>query len=187
MPDSEKLPLQNALEEMKAEDAYEQKQSEPEQEQGNPWETPQHEHTVVAIEKLKDGLKQAHVVDIAEFVDDILHFYTGVGVSDLSTCPQETLKNISDFIEGFVDEPLQAWPEYIRNHRRIPKRELVIVSIGINNRTDDEFEMVEFTDESSDEITCELNALPEDLRTALLKVASEKIYVEAVKEFHTDD
>lgn len=164
--DSENLPLQNAVEEMKAENAY--------------------EHTLLAIEKLKDGFKQAHVVDIAEFVDDILYFYNGVGVSDLSTCPQETLKNISDFIEGFVHEPLQAWPEYIRNHRRIPKRELVLVSIGINNHTDDEFEMVEFTDENSDEITCELNALPEDLRTALLKVASEKIYVEEVKEFHTD-
>ena len=46
--------------------------------------------------------------------------------------------------------------------------------------------MVEFTDESSDEIRCDLNALPEDLRTALLKLASEQIYAEAVKEFDTD-
>ena len=95
------------------------------------------------------------------------------------------LKNISDFIEGFVGEPLQVWPEYIRNHRWVPKRELVLVSIGINNNTDDEFELVEFTDERSDEIGSELNALPEDLRMALLKIAAERIYAEEVKEFNT--
>ena len=150
-------------------------------------ETTQHEHTLVAIEKLKTGLKKAHVIDSEAFADDILQFYNGVDLSELSTSPQETLKNISDFIEGFVDEPLQTWPEYIRNHRWMPKRELVLVSIGINNNTDDEFEMVEFTDErNTDEIRCDLNELPEDLRTALLKIAAEKIYAEAVKEFHTD-
>ena len=159
--------------------------AEPAQEQSN--SVAQYEQTLTLIEKLKDGLKKVHVVDIEEFVDDILHFYNGVGVSDLATRPEETLKNISDFIEGFVDEPLQAWPEYIRDSHHIPKRELVLVSIGISNNTDDEFEMVEFTDESSDEIRCELNALPEDLRTALLKLASEQIYAEAVKEFDTDD
>ena len=159
--------------------------AEPAQEQSN--SVAQYEQTLTLIEKLKDGLKKVHVVDIEEFVDDILHFYNGVGVSDLATRPEETLKNISDFIEGFVDEPLQAWPEYIRDSHHIPKRELVLVSIGINNNTDDEFELVEFTDESSDEIRCDLNALPEDLRTALLKLASEQIYAEAVKEFDTDD
>ncbi|MDE0401291.1 MAG: hypothetical protein OXL96_26130, partial [Candidatus Poribacteria bacterium] len=117
----------------------------------------------------------------------ILQFYTGVDLSELSTSSQETLENISDFIEGFVDEPLQTWPEYIRNHRWMPKRELVLVSIGISNNTDDEFELVEFIDEgNTDEIRCDLNALPEDLRAALLKIAAEKIYAEAVKEFHTD-
>ena len=159
--------------------------AEPAQEQSN--SVAQYEQTLTLIEKLKDGLKKVHVVDIEEFVDDILHFYNGVGVSDLATRPEETLKNITDFIEGFVDEPLQAWPEYIRDSHHIPKRELVLVSIGISNNTDDEFELVEFTDESSDEIRCDLNALPEDLRTALLKLASEQIYAEAVKEFDTDD
>ena len=158
--------------------------SEPAQEQSN--SVAQYEHPLTIIDKLKDGLKrETHVVDIEEFVDDILHFYNGVGVSELSTSPAETLKNISDFIEGFIDQPFAQWPEYIRNHRSVPKRELMLVSIGINNNTDDEFEVVEFTDESSDEIRCDLNALPEDLRTALLKLASEKIYAEAVKEFNT--
>ena len=151
----------------------------------NDWKTPQYEHTLTVIEKLKAGLKKFHVIDIEEFVDDILHFYNGIGVSELSTSPEEMLKNISDFIEGFVDEPLQVWPEYIRNHRWVPKRELVLVSIGINNNTDDEFELVEFTDERSDEIGSELNALPEDLRMALLKIAAERIYAEEVKEFNT--
>ena len=144
------------------------------------------QHTLVAIERLKTGLKKFHVIDSEAFADDILQFYNGVDLSELSTSPQETLKNISDFIEGFVNEPLQTWPEYIRNHRWMPKRELVLVSIGISNNTDDEFEEVEFTDESSDVIRCDLNELPEDIRTALLKIASEKIYAEAVKEFHTD-
>jgi len=150
-------------------------------------ETTQHKQTRVAVEKLKTGLKKAHVIDSEAFADDILQFYTGVDLSELSTSSQETLENISDFIEGFVDEPLQTWPEYIRNHRWMPKRELVLVSIGISNNTDDEFELVEFIDEgNTDEIRCDLNALPEDLRAALLKIAAEKIYAEAVKEFHTD-
>lgn len=45
--------------------------------------------------------------------------------------------------------------------------------------------MVEFTDEGSDEVWCKLNARPEDLRTALLKIAAEKIYAEQTKEFNT--
>ena len=159
---------------------------EPAQEQGD-WEILQHEHPLTVIDKLKDGLKrETHVVDIEAFVEDILHFYHGIGVSELLTSSAETLKNISDFIEGFVDQPFAEWPEYIRNHRSVPERELVLVAIGINNHTDDEFEVVEFTDESSDEIWCELNALPEDLRTALFKIAAEKVYEEAVEEFHTD-
>ena len=40
--------------------------------------------------------------------------------------------------------------------------------------------MVEFTEEDSDEIRCELHELPEKLRTALLEIASEKIYSEEV-------
>ena len=77
--------------------------AEPAQEQSN--SVAQYEQTLTLIEKLKDGLKKVHVVDVEEFVDDILHFYNGIGVSDLATRPEETLKNISDFIEGFVDEP----------------------------------------------------------------------------------
>ena len=150
--------------------------SEPAQEQSN--SVAQYEQTLTLIEKLKTGLKKFHVINVEDCVDDILQFYNGIGVSELSTRPAETLKNISDFIEGFVDEPLQTWPEYIRNHRWVPKRELVLVSIGINNNTDDEFELVEFTDERSDEIGCELNELPEDLRTALLKLAAEIIYAD---------
>ena len=159
--------------------------AEPAQEQSN--SVAQYEQTLTLIEKLKDGLKKVHVVDVEEFVEDILHFYNGIGVDELLLSPAETLKNITDFIEGFVDEPLQAWPEYIRDSHHIPKRELVLVSIGISNNTDDEFELVEFTDESSDEIRCELNALPEDLRTALLKLASEMIYAEKVKGCHVND
>ena len=90
---SEELPLQDAVDEMKQEADS---------------ETTQHKQTLVAIDRLKTGLKKAHVIDIEEFVDDILQFYNGISVSELSTSPQETLKNISDFIEGFVDEPLQA-------------------------------------------------------------------------------
>lgn len=145
------------------------------------WAT-QHEHTLVAIERLKDTLKKFHVIDIDECVDDILMFYNGVELSDLSTSPEETLKDISDFIEGFVEQPLQAWPEYIRDSHHIPRRELVLVSIGISNKTDDAFELVEYTDEGGDEVWCKLNELPEELRTVLLKIAAERIYAEEMKE-----
>ena len=135
-----------------------------------------------AIAKLKARLKEFHVLDIEEFTDDILQFFEGVIQSELSTSSPETLKGISEFIESFVEQPLQAWPEYIQNSHHVPKRELVLVSIGISNNTDDEFEMVEFTDESSDEIGVALNELPAEIYEVLFKIAVEKIYANHVSE-----
>ena len=62
-----------------------------------------------------------------------------------------------------------------RETARMPEREVSIVSIGISNNTYDAFERVEFTDEASDEISCELSELPEYLREALLEIAIKKI------------
>lgn len=57
----------------------------------------------------------------------------------------------------------------------MPKRELSAVAIVISNNTADEVEMVEFTDETSDEIWCKLEEIPADMREALLKLAIQKI------------
>ena len=100
--------------------------------------------------------------------------------SDLSTATQEQLVEITNFFQPLLLQDATAWPEHIRNHHHIPKRELVCVSIGISNHTDDAFEMVEFTDEHSDEIQVTLQDLPEKLRTALFNIASEKIYAAEV-------
>ena len=52
------------------------------------------------------------------------------------------------------------------------------ISIGVGWNGD--YKMVEFTDEASDHIQCPLQDLPEKLRSALLEIASEKIYSEEV-------
>ena len=123
-----------------------------------------------SIEKFDARLKEfgAH----EELVCDSLHFYYGIQRADLSETPQETLVEISDFIDGFIDKPLEEWPEWIRN--QVPKRELMFVSIGIS-RDNDEFELVEFTDESSDEVWCKLDELPQELKDALFELAVKKI------------
>ena len=123
-----------------------------------------------SIQKFDAKLKGFGVHE--ELVCDTLHFYYGIERADLSETPQETLIEISTFIEGFIDEPLEEWPEWIRN--QVPKRELVLVSIGIS-RDDDEFELVEFSDEASDELDCELDELPQELKDALFKLAVKKI------------
>ena len=107
-----------------------------------------------------------------DLVCDTLHFHYGIERADLSEASQETLINISKFIESFIDKPLEEWPLWIRN--QVPKRELVLVSIGIS-RDDDEFELVEFTDENSDEVWCKLGELPADLKDALFDLAVKKI------------
>ena len=146
-----------------------------------------HRYANSVIDAFRNILRGLHVVDVDEFLDEILHFFQGIDSADMCVATEAQLKSIVDLFQPLLTQEVAVWPEFIRNHRWIPKRELVLVSIGISNNTDDEFEMVEFTDESSDEIRCDLNALPEDLRTALLKLASEQIYAEAVKEFDTDD
>ena len=123
-----------------------------------------------SIQKFDAKLKGFGVHE--ELVCDTLHFYYGIERADLSETPQETLIEISTFIEGFIDEPLEEWPEWIRN--QVPKRELVLVSIGIS-RDDDEFELVEFSDEASDELDCELDELPQELKDALFDLAMKKI------------
>ena len=141
-----------------------------------------HRHTEVVLVAFGNILKGLHVrgTDVAEFLDDILRFFHGTDVSELPDASAEELGKIANFFQPLLMQEVTAWPEYIRNHHAIPKRELVLVSIGISNSTDDEFEMVEFTEEDSDEIRCELHELPEEVRTALLEIASEKIYSEEV-------
>ena len=123
-----------------------------------------------SIEKFDARLKALGAHE--ELVCDSLHFYYGIQRADLSETPQETLVEISEFIEGFIDKPLEEWPEWIRN--QVPKRELVLVSIGVS-RDNDEFELVEFTDENSDEIWCKLDELPQELKDALFELAVKKI------------
>ena len=156
----------------------------PEAELSN-WEAV-HQYANSVIDAFRNILRGLHVVDVDEFLDEILHFFQGIVYADMCVATETQLKSIVAFFQPLLTQEVAAWPEYIRDHNWVPKRELVLVSIGISNKTDDEFELVEFTEESSDEIRCDLNALPEDLRTALLKIASEKIYAEAVKELHTD-
>ena len=133
--------------------------------------TQQYQQTLESVQKFKERLKAFGASD--DLVDETLFFYHGLEEADLSTSPQETLKQLNEFLQGFTEKPLPEWPEWIRNH--VPERELTLVTIGISNKTLDEFEMVEFTDETSDEVWCKLNELPEHLREALFKIAVEKI------------
>ena len=135
----------------------------------------QYQQTFESVQKFRERLKEFGVSD--DLVGDALYFYHGIEETDLRTSPQETLQQLNVFLQDFIGKPLSEWPEYIRN--QVPDRELVLVSIGISDNNYDEFEMVEFTDESSDEVWCRLNELPEHLREALLKIAVEKIVAAA--------
>ena len=67
----------------------------------------------------------------------------------------------------------------------MPKRELSLVSIGIDVDADD-FELVEFTGEDSDEICCPLEELPEHIREALLEIAVKQIQEARKNEVYSD-
>ena len=135
------------------------------------------ESTLVAFGNILKGL---HVIDVYELMADILHFYHGIQTgTNLREVSPAQLVQIADFFQPLLLQDVTAWPEYIRNHSDIPKRELDFVSIGIRNKNDDVFELVEFTDgEHSDEIEVPLHTLPEELRSALLERAAQKIYEE---------
>ena len=154
--------------EKSSDEQVEEKNEHPEKDHPSPLENTMSE--MESIQKFDAKLKALGAHE--ELVCDSLHFYYGIERADLSETPQETLVEITEFIEGFIDKPLEEWPEWIRN--QVPKRELVLVSIGIS-RDDDEFELVEFSHETSDEIDCELDELPEELKDALFKLALKKI------------
>ena len=123
-------------------------------------------------------LKGHHVLEIDECLDDILHFFKGIALSDLPDVTEEELKGVVDFFQPLLLTEVSAWPEYIRHQFR--EKELAEVSIGIT--FGDDFEMVEFTDEYSDEIQVALNDLPKDLRERLLNIAAEKVYAHEMRE-----
>ena len=131
-------------------------------------------HYQQTLETLKKfELKLKALVVSNELVCDTLHFYYGIERTELpSTSPEELIK-INEFIEGFIDKPVAGWPEWLRN--QVPKREIECVSIVIRNDTDDEIELVEFTDETSDEIWGKLDEMPYALRSALFSLAMTKI------------
>ena len=75
--------------------------------------TQQHQQTLESVQKFKEKLKAFGASD--DLVDDSLHFYHGLEEADLCTSPQETLKKLNEFLQGFIDKPLPEWPEWIRN------------------------------------------------------------------------
>ena len=75
--------------------------------------TAQHQQTLESVQKFKEKLKAFGASD--DLVDDSLHFYNGIEESELSTSSQETLKQLNEFLQGFIDKPLPEWPEWIRN------------------------------------------------------------------------
>ena len=63
-------------------------------------------------------------------VDDSLHFYQGIEETELSTRPQETLKQLNEFLQGFIDKPLPEWPEWIRH--QVPEGDEELPGIDIH-------------------------------------------------------
>lgn len=145
-----------------------------------------HRYANSVIDAFRNILRGLHVVDVDEFLDEILHFFEGIAYADVRVATEAHLKSIVDLFQPLLTQEVADWPEFIRNHHWIPKRELVLVSIGISNNTDDAFEMVEFTDENSDEIQVELNDIPEHLRDALFNIAVEKIYANEMHELSAE-
>ncbi len=75
--------------------------------------TQQHQQTLESVQKFKERLREFGAPD--DLVDDSLHFYQGIEEAKLSTSPQETLKQLNEFLQDFIDKPLPEWPEWIRH------------------------------------------------------------------------
>ena len=75
--------------------------------------TQQYQQTLESVQKFKEKLKAFGAPD--DLVDDSLHFYQGIEETELSTRPQETLKQLNEFLQGFIEKPLPEWPEWIRH------------------------------------------------------------------------
>ena len=75
--------------------------------------TQQHQQTLESVQHFRDRLKAFGAPD--DLVDETLHFYHGFEEAELSTRPQETLKQLNEFLQGFIEKPLPEWPEWIRN------------------------------------------------------------------------
>ena len=90
--------------------------------------TQQHQQTLESIQKFKERLKAFGAPD--DLVDETLHFYHGFEEAELSTRPQETLKQLNEFLQGFIDKPLPEWPEWIRH--QVPERDEELPGIDIH-------------------------------------------------------
>ena len=90
--------------------------------------TAQHQQTLESVQKFKERLKAFGASD--DLVDETLFFYHGLEESELSTSPQETLKQLNEFLQGFIDKPLPEWPEWIRN--QVPEGDEALSGIDIH-------------------------------------------------------
>ena len=90
--------------------------------------TQQYQQTLESVQKFKEKLKAFGAPD--DLVDDSLHFYQGIEETELSTRPQETLKQLNEFLQGFIEKPLPEWPEWIRH--QVPEGDEELPGIDIH-------------------------------------------------------